>query len=77
MPTEDYVAGSELSKDKTARCSGDTLLRNFGYRIVARPEGKEAVWEKNGIRFKQSEALMRVNKEVRSVETTTSNKKPK
>lgn len=48
-------------------CNLDKLLRDHGWKIAHRPEGREPVWEKNGDQLVQSQALKTISgKSVRA-----------
>lgn len=47
------------SADKTTRCATDQIIRSRGYVIKSRPEDGEAVWERSGILFTQSDVVRR------------------
>ena len=44
-------------QDTTGRCPLDQLLRKHGWKIVSRAEGREAVWEKDGVKLPERQAL--------------------
>jgi hypothetical protein len=44
------------TQDNSNRFYGDELLRRWGFHIVARPRKGEAVWERHGQRFTQTQA---------------------
>ena len=54
-------AGGHRAKDSSCRFEVDTLLRQNGYRIQLRTSGMEPYWEKNGITYRQTEALIRIS----------------
>lgn len=49
------------SQDATDRYSDDQLLRQYGYRIHARPLCGEATWSKGGVVVGHREALRSVH----------------
>lgn len=44
------------------RFSEDARLRKYGWRIVSRPSRGEAIWENEGVRKTESEAMDSVRK---------------
>jgi hypothetical protein len=40
--------------DRSSRCQGDKQLRELGYRIAARPNDGEPLWERGGVLFLES-----------------------
>ena len=49
-------------QDTTCRFTLDKLLREHGYHIWRRPAGKESLWAKADIIFRQAEALLRLDR---------------
>lgn len=47
------------SADKSARFVTDRMIRKKGYRIKHRRKNEEAVWERHGIEFRQSDVIRR------------------
>lgn len=62
-PPEDESYGHP-SHDTSNRFEVDALLRRHGYKIVERRKGKEAIWLLSGVRFSQSEALIRLDSRI-------------
>ena len=50
------------SQDATCRFPIDVLLRKHGFIIVNRPQKGETIWEREGKRYTQAQALRRVPK---------------
>lgn len=63
--TDELVALPSPSADTSKRFPLDQRLRAAGFAIAERPAGREAVWSKGGVEFRQSEALLRIPQEVK------------
>ena len=48
------------TQDETGRFAIDAFLRRYGFRIRSRASG-QAVWERGGVMFTQSEVLRRLD----------------
>lgn len=59
-PMENAMLDSP-SKDRTVRFIWDQDIRAAGYQIVSRPKIGEAVWQKHGQTFTQSEVIQMEN----------------
>lgn len=46
--TDQYAAGRDQSRDTSDRFRGDSLLREWGFQIHARPADGAAVWQRAG-----------------------------
>ena len=51
------------SKDNTYRFSLDEVLRKHGFKIHSRLKEEEAIWDLQGVRFSESEAILRLSRE--------------
>lgn len=57
------VYDTHPSQDMTNRFAVDRLIRDCGFTIYQRKNGKEAVWQKDNILFNYSEVLLRIDPE--------------
>ncbi len=60
---EEAEKRSHPSIDGTCRFEVDQLLRKKGYQIHSRKNKSEARWIKEGVIFKQSEVLLRMDED--------------
>lgn len=62
-PEKEEFEDEHAMAEVVARHPTDMLLRKHGYRVHHRPDKGEPIWFKNGIQFKESEALIRIQRE--------------
>ena len=66
---DNYVDdGRHPSQETAIRYPEDMRLRDFGYSLFARPEGKDSVWIKDRDFYTKSQALWEIKKLIEACE---------
>lgn len=56
------------TNDTSSRCQRDQHLRALGYRIAARPNDCEPIWEREGVHFLESAIWESIERDRRQAE---------
>lgn len=57
-PTDQYAANRDTTMETRDRFPGDTILRQCGFVIEARPAGAPALWRRNGRLYSDRDARL-------------------